>query len=68
MDGECDVGDIEAALGQGQGPRARQMVDNATQNGDWVLLPPLATGSHDLRVWGGLDTFRLDVTYHLVVL
>ena len=36
-------------------------------NGDWVLLPPLAPGLHDLRVWGGLGSFNLDVTYHLVV-
>jgi hypothetical protein len=36
-------------------------------NGDWVLIPALEAGTHDLRVWGGQGGFEIDVTYHLVV-
>lgn len=57
---------VNSAVGNPVFPDADGSV-SVQVGGDWVLLPSLGRGSHELRAWGGFGTFSLDVTYHLNV-
>ena len=35
--------------------------------GYYTLIPPLSVGEHTIRIQGTLDTFTVDVTYHITV-
>ena len=40
----------------------------AVSDGYWLMLKPLTSGTHTIRLGGGLPGFGVDVTYHLTVL
>lgn len=41
---------------------------DGVSDGYWVMLPPLTSGTHTIRLGGSQATLSVDVTYHLTVL
>jgi hypothetical protein len=42
-------------------------VGSCADAGYYALVPPLSVGEHTIRIQGTLDTFMVDVTYHITV-
>jgi hypothetical protein len=45
----------------------RSDVGSCADAGYYALVPPLSVGEHTIRIQGTLDTFMVDVTYHITV-